>query len=53
MEFSIQVRERGVVTLPVELSNPDYNKLNKVKQTGPEAFFYYFWALELMNLVGK
>jgi len=29
------------------ISNPEYNKLNKVKKTGPEAFFYYFRALEL------
>ena len=35
------------------VSNPDYNKLNKVKKTSPEAFFYYFRALELMNLAGK
>ena len=33
--------------------NPDYNKLNKVKKSSPEAFFYYFRALELMRLVGK
>jgi hypothetical protein len=35
------------------ISNPDYNKLNKVKKTSPEAFFYYFRALELMRLVGE
>ena len=35
------------------ISNPDYNKLNKLKKTSPEAFFYYFRALELLNLVGK
>lgn len=34
------------------ISNPDYNKLNKVKKTSPEAFFYYFCALELMRLIG-
>jgi hypothetical protein len=32
--------------------NPDYNKLNKVKKTSPESFFYYFRALELMHLAG-
>jgi hypothetical protein len=35
------------------ISNPAYNKLNKVKKTSPEAFFYYFRALELMGLVGE
>jgi hypothetical protein len=35
------------------ISNPDYNKLNKVKKTSPEAFFYYFRALELMHWVEK
>ncbi len=35
------------------ISNPDYNKLNKIKKTSPEAFFYYFRALELLNLVMK
>jgi predicted nucleotidyltransferase component of viral defense system len=35
------------------ISNPDYNKLNKLKKTSPEAFFYYFRALELLNLIGK
>jgi len=33
------------------VSNPDYNKLNKVKKTSPEAFFYFFRALELLRLV--
>jgi hypothetical protein len=35
------------------VSNPDYNKLNKVKKTSPVAFFYYFRALELMHLLGE
>ena len=35
------------------IANPDFNKLNKVKKTSPEAFFYYFRALELMHLVGE
>ena len=35
------------------ISNPDYSKLNNVKKTSPEAFFYYFRALELSKLVGK
>jgi hypothetical protein len=28
-------------------------KLNKLKKTSPEAFFYYYRALELLNPVGK
>jgi hypothetical protein len=35
------------------VTNPDYNKLNKVKKTSPEAFFYFFQALELLHLVGE
>jgi hypothetical protein len=35
------------------ISNPDYNKLNKVRKTSPEAFFYFFQALELLRLVGE
>jgi len=35
------------------ISNPDYNKLNKVKKSSPEAFFYYFQALELLGLGSK
>ena len=33
--------------------NPDYNKLNKVKKTSPEAFFYFYQALDLMELSGS
>jgi len=33
------------------ISNPDYNKLNKVKKTSPEAFYYYYRALEHMHRV--
>ncbi len=32
------------------ISNPKYNKLNKIKKTSPEAFFYYVRSLELMGL---
>jgi hypothetical protein len=34
------------------ISNPDYSKLNKLKKTSPEAFFYYYQALELLELSG-
>ncbi len=29
--------------------NPDFNKLNKLKKTSPEAFFYFFQALHLLK----
>ncbi len=32
------------------ISNPDYSKLNKLKKTSPEAFFYFYRALELLDL---
>jgi Nucleotidyl transferase AbiEii toxin, Type IV TA system len=32
------------------ISNPNYNKLNKIKKTSPEAFFYFVHSLELMHL---
>lgn len=35
------------------ISNPDFNKLNKVKKTSPEAFFYYFRALEHLHLISS
>ena len=30
--------------------NQQYNKLNKLKKSNPEAFFYWFNALTLLNL---
>ena len=39
----------GVGSLILDISNPDYNKLNKVKKTSPEAFFYYFISLKLLH----
>lgn len=32
------------------IANPAYNKLNKLKKTNPEAFFYYFQALEILGM---
>jgi hypothetical protein len=32
------------------ISNPDYSKLNKLKKTSPEAFFYFHQALELLGI---
>lgn len=31
----------------IEISNSGYNKLNKLKKTNPEAFYYFYKALEL------
>ncbi len=33
------------------IANPKYNKLNKLKKNNPEAFFYWFNALTLLNLI--
>ena len=35
------------------IANPEYNKLNKLKKTSPEAFYYFFQALTLLELKGK
>ncbi len=32
------------------ITNQDYNKLNKLKKTSPEAFYYFFRALTLLEL---
>lgn len=32
------------------ISNPEYAKLNKIKKTSPEAFFYFYQALKLLEL---
>jgi hypothetical protein len=34
------------------IANPDYNKLNKLKKTNPEAFYYFYLALDLMEISG-
>ena len=34
------------------ITNQDYNKLNKLKKTSPEAFYYFFRALSLLELNG-
>lgn len=52
-EGSIMRFEPGLDLSAWNILNPDYNKLNKVKKSSPEAFFYFFRALELMHLVGE
>lgn len=34
------------------IANQQYNKLNKLKKSNPEAFYYWYRALALLNLVG-
>jgi hypothetical protein len=34
------------------ITNQDFNKLNKLKKTSPEAFYYFFRALTLLGLNG-
>ena len=52
-ETTIARFEEGQDLSSWNISNQDYNKLNKLKKTSPEAFFYYFRALELLELVGS
>jgi len=33
----------------VNITNPTWSKLNKLKKTDPEAFFYLFNALKLID----
>jgi predicted nucleotidyltransferase component of viral defense system len=35
------------------ISNPSYNKLNKLKKSNPEAFFYWYKTIELSTNVHK
>jgi hypothetical protein len=35
------------------IANQDYNRLNKLKKTSPEAFYYFFQALTLLDLDGS
>jgi len=35
------------------VTNPAYNKLNKVKKTSPESYYYFYRALELRKLLGE
>jgi hypothetical protein len=51
-ENAIERYEPGKDLSSWQIANPDYNKLNKVKKTSPEAFYYYFSALELLGLAG-
>lgn len=32
------------------IAHPDYSKLNKLKKTSPEAFYYFYQALELFEI---
>ncbi len=54
----IQTGEKTIqrFTDPMEIkdwniANQQYNKLNKLKKSNPEAFYYWFQALTLLNLI--
>lgn len=42
--------EKNFDILVWTIINQDYNKLNKLKKTSPEAFYYFFRALTLLGL---
>jgi hypothetical protein len=35
----------------LEITNPDFNKLNKLKKTNPESFFYFYNALKTVQFI--
>ena len=41
--------DKGINLAAVNIFNPEYNKLNKIKKTSPEAFFNFYKALELYS----
>jgi hypothetical protein len=55
----IRTKEKTIqrFTNPMEIkdwniTNQQYNKLNKLKKSNPEAFYYWYQALMLLNLTG-
>ncbi len=49
-ELTIPRREYTATMAAWSIANPGYNKLNKLKKTNPEAFFFYFQALEILGI---
>lgn len=45
--------EKNIEISAWTITNQDYNKLNKLKKTSPEAFYYFFRALTLLELNGN
>ncbi|MEI8346027.1 MAG: nucleotidyl transferase AbiEii/AbiGii toxin family protein [Pseudomonadota bacterium] len=43
------IKFTGEDVAQVEIKNPDYNKLNKIKAISPEAFWYWHQAINLMS----
>jgi len=43
--------EKGLDLSAWNIPNPDFNKLNKLKKTNPEAFFYFYHALETLGQI--
>lgn len=49
-EQNIPRFENMAIIVTWSIANPVYNKLNKLKKTNPEAFFYYYQALEVLGI---
>ena len=49
-EYLIPRFETAATIASWNIANPAYNKLNKLKKTNPEAFYYYFRALAILGL---
>ena len=43
--------DKGLDLSDWSILNTDYNKLDKVKKTSPEAFFYFFHALRVLEIL--
>jgi hypothetical protein len=43
--------EKGLDLSFWNIPNPKFNKLNKLKKTNPEAFFYFYRAIEILGLM--
>ena len=43
--------EDSAQILEFEITNPEYQKFNRLKKTSPEAFFYWYNALKLRGIV--
>jgi len=43
--------EKGLDLSAWNIPNPNYNKLNKLKKTNPEAFFFFYRALETLGQI--
>ena len=49
IQNKIYISEKQYIN--ISIIDPNYNKLNKLKKPITEAFFYWYKALELKNMV--